>query len=190
MLSSLSPSPRAVLRLGAISLIVAGVLSLLVGAWALTSALGEPELAPSQGEDVAIPAAGTWGGSVTVYVDRPVEDGPGRLGCEVVEADGDIASGTRMEAFTFALADSVHVHGVTWHPLTEIDLASQPATLRCDGDLLSTAAVSAPSTFGGLSLLVAVAALGFAPVALVLGVVVLVLLRGSTRTPARRVWPS
>lgn len=190
MLTRLSPVQRAVLWVAGISLVVGGVLSLAVGTWALTSYLGEPELTVSQTEDVVLPAAGFLGGSVTVYLDEPPEESAGQLGCEVIDADGDVASGTRMDAFTFALADTVEVDGVTWHPLTEVDLVSQPATLSCPDALLSPAALSAPSTFGGTSLMVAGAALGFVPVALVMGVVVLVLLRGSTRTPAGRVWLS
>ncbi|WP_162802782.1 hypothetical protein [Ornithinimicrobium avium] len=173
----MTPTRRTVLRLGAVCMIVAGVLLLGVGAWAALSARDAPELTVSDGPEVVLPEAGVLGGSVTVYVDGPVEDGPSQLGCEVLRADGDVAQGTRMDAFTHALADPVTVEGATWHPLTEVDLFPAPATLSCPDELLSPAALSAPSTFGGDSLLVAGAALGFAPVGIVIGAVALLVLR-------------
>lgn len=162
---------RFVLLLAGISMVLVGVAALVVGAVALAAALDEPRLTPASGPTVTIPAGG---GSTTIYTAEPAGDGPYQLGCELLGADGKPEALTRMDSFTHALRDAVTVEETTWHPFTEIELRSSPATLTCPGDTLASAALSRPTTFGSLSGVIGAFALSSGLVSLVLGTLALV----------------
>lgn len=169
---------RFVLVLAGVSMVLAGLAGVAVGAVTLWSGSDEVRLDVSTGPEVTVPAAsGVLGGSVMVYTARPAGESPRMLGCELVEADGDVASGTRLGAFDHALDDPVTVDGTTWYPFTQIELGSDPATLRCPGDLLSSAGVSQQSTFGGMTTFIGAFALGSGLLSLVLGVGALLAVR-------------
>lgn len=169
-MSNLSSTMRSVLLLAGVSMLIGGVASILVGVMALSAGQQGPELTVVSGPSVDIPeASGLFGGTVTVYTSSRMDSGPTTLGCQLVEADGDIAQSTRMSSFTSVLGDQVSVDGVTWYPFTEVDLASSTATLDCPGSTLTSAATSTPSTFGGLSTGVGVFAFGTGLLLLVLG---------------------
>lgn len=159
-------------------MVIVGLAAMAVGAVTLAQGNDPVRLSVAQGPDVHVPAvSGLWGGSVTVYIRQPASDSPRMLGCELVEADGEQASGTRIGNFDFALGDPVTVDGTTWYPFTEIDLRSAPATLRCSGDVLTSAAVSEQSTFGRSSTFIGYFALGSGAIGLILGVVALIAAR-------------
>lgn len=80
-----------------------------------------------------------------------------------------MTSGTRIDSITAALTDPVTVDGTTWHPLAEIEMLPESATLRCPGDALASAALSHETTFGRSTTFIGLFALGFGLVALVLG---------------------
>lgn len=180
---------RFILLLAGVSMVVVGLASMAVGAVALAQGNDPVRLTVAQGSGVQVPAvSGLWGGSVTVYTREPVSDSPRMLGCELVEADGDQASGTRIGNFDFALGDPVTVDGTTWYPFTEIDLRSAPTTLRCSGGVLTSAAVSEQSTFGRSSSFIGYFALGSGAIGLILGVVALItarMVRPTRQHPAR-----
>lgn len=165
---------KFVLLLAGASMVIAGLGAMAVGGVTLAQDNDPVQLTVASGPEVAIPAAsGVLGGSVTVYTTARATDSPTMLGCELVEDDGELASGTRIGDFDFALGDPVTARGATWYPFTEIELESQPATLRCSGDILSSAAVSEQSTFGRSSTFIGGFALGSGLLALVLGIVAL-----------------
>lgn len=163
-----------VLLFGGISMVVGGLAAMAIGAVTLVSAPDEVRLEVSSGPELVIPEeSGFLGGSVMVYTASPAEDSPTFLGCELVEADGDVASATKLGGLDYALGEPVTVDGTTWHPFTEIDLMPRPATLRCPGDVLAPAAISQQSTFGGSTTLIGSFALGAGLFALVMGVLAL-----------------
>lgn len=180
-MTRLAPTIRSVLTFGAVCLLLGGLLAIVIGAVSLVSGRGEPQLRVSQGGEVAIPEAGLFGGSVMAYTGSPAGAGPRQLGCEVITEDGALASSLRMGAFDHALRDPITVDGTTWYPLTEVDLTSSPATLRCPGDVLSPAGVAEPSTFGGLTNLVSWTAFSFGLISISMGAIALVALRLTRR---------
>lgn len=156
-------------------MVVGGLASMIVGGLTLARGTDPVRLTVAEGTQVAVPASsGLLGGSVMVYTAEPATDSPRRLGCELIEDDGDVASGTRVGNFDFALGDPITVEGTTWHPFTQIELRSEPATLTCPGDTLTPAALSEQSTFGRSTTTVGLVALGAGVLGLVMGVVALI----------------
>ena len=173
-----SVTVRVVLLVAGVSMVVAGLAGIVVGGVALRSSVEPVRLTQVSGPEFTIPAAsGVFGGSVMVYTAEPAGASPRALDCRLVEDDGDVASGTRLGAFDHALADPVTVDGTTWHPFTQVELRSDPATLQCSGDTLTSAALSEQSTFGRLTTLVGVVALGAGLLGIVGGVAALVVAR-------------
>lgn len=162
------------LLIAGVSLLIGGVAAIVAGAAALSSGQQRPALSVVAGPSVDLPASSWRGGKVMVYTSRSMESGPRQSGCQLVEADGDIAQSTRMSSLDHALGEPVTVDGVDWHPFTEVELASSTATLECRGDTLTPAAVSTPSVFGGLSGGIGVFAVGTGLLLLALGAVALV----------------
>src|SRR5699024_8368289 len=114
---SFSSTLKFVLLLAGASLIVGGLASIVVGGVTLAQGTDPVRLTVAEGAQVVIPASsGVLGGSVMVYTAEPATDSPRTLGCELVEEDGDVASGTRIGNFDFALGDPVTVDGATWYP--------------------------------------------------------------------------
>lgn len=174
-MSTFSSRLRFVLFFGGLCMVLGGLVALGIGVGTLSSAGGEADLSVSEGSDVAIPSSrGIFGGSVMVYSSTPVEDAPQRMGCELVEADGDLAQITRMGNVDHLLADPVTVDGATWYPLTEVKTVSQPATLRCPSGQFSSLAVSEASTFGRMSSAVGFFAVASGVLALVVGALAVV----------------
>lgn len=170
-----SSTLKFVLLLAGASLVVAGLAAITVGGVTLVRDAQQVRLTEVSGPQVPIPASsGLFGGSVMVFTEAPSSDSPRESGCELVEADGDVASGTRIGAFDFALEDPVTVDGTTWYPFTQVELGPRPATLGCADGTLATAALSEQSTFGRMSTFIGVFALGSGVVALVMGVPALI----------------
>lgn len=166
---------RLVLLVAGVSLVIGGVASIVVGGVTLAQGNDPVRLTVTEGPEAAVPpASGLLGGSVMVYTAEPATDSPRRLGCELIEDDGDVASGTRVGNFDFALGDPITVEGTTWHPFTQIELRSEPATLTCPGDTLTPAALSEQSTFGRSTTTVGLVALGAGVLGLVMGVPALI----------------
>lgn len=166
---------KFVLLLSGVSLVVVGLAAMSVGVVTLAQSNDPVRPTAVQGPDVPIPeASGLLGGSVMVYTAEPSSDSPYMLECELVDADGAAESGTRIGNFDFALGDPVTVGGTTWYPFTEIELRSEPATLRCAGDTLASAALSQQSTFGRSSTVIGLVALGAGVLGLVMGIPALI----------------
>lgn len=165
---------KFVLVLSGVSMVVAGLAMLAAGAVFLVEGSQPVELTRVTGPEVPIPAQSTFlGGSVTVYTEAPTSKSPYMLGCDLVQADGELASGTAIGGLAYALGDPVTVDGTTWYPFTEIDVLPEPATLRCaEGDLASVA-LSQETTFGRTTTFIGVFGLGMGLVAVVLGALAL-----------------
>lgn len=161
---------KFVMLVAGVSLVLVGLAAVAVGAVLLTEGNDSVRLTVVEGPEVPIPEESTLlGGSVTVYTPERPTKSPSMLDCELIESDGEPASGTRVGNFTFALSDPVTVDGATWYPLTEIELRSESATLRCPGGDLSTVALSQESTFGRSTTLIGAVAVGAGLLGLVLG---------------------
>lgn len=159
-----------VMLLSGVSLVIGGLAMVAVGATFLMEGNKPVHLTVVTGPEIPIPAESTvLGGSVMVYIEAPAEESPFRLGCELVRADGELARSTRIDDFTFALGDPVTVDETTWYPFTEIEVLSEPATLRCPGVDLASVALSQESTFGRSTTFIGMIALGSGLFALVLG---------------------
>lgn len=155
---------------GGVCMVIAGLVMLVVGAVFLVEGNQPTRLTVVSGPELTIPAQSTvLGGSVMLYTEEPVEDPLFTRGCELVRADGKLTSGIRIDSIAAALMDPVTVDGTTWHPLAEIEVLAESATLRCPGDALASAALSHETTFGRSTTTIAVLALAFGLVALVLG---------------------
>lgn len=177
-----SSTLRSLLLIAGVSLLIGGAAALLVGALALSSGQQRPALSVVAGTSVELPASsGMFGGKVMVYTSGPMDSGPAELGCQLVEADGDIAQSTRMSFLDHALGDPVSVDGVAWYPFTEVELASSAATLECRGNTLARAATSTPSVFGGLTSGIGAFAVGTGVLMLALGAAALVARRLTRR---------
>ena len=167
-----------VLLVAGVSLVLVGLASTVAGGLFLKEGNSAVRLSAASGPDVPIPAKSTvLGGSVTVYTPERATDSPVMLGCELVEADGDVASGNRIGGFDFALGDPVTVDGATWYPFAQIEVLPEPSTLRCSEADLTTLALSQESTFGRSTLAFGAIALGFGLFAIVLGAAALVAAR-------------
>ena len=180
-MTRLSRTIRIVLAIGAVCMILGGAVAIIIAAATLVSGRQEPQLIVSQGNEVAIPEAGLFGGSVMVYTGSPAGGNPHQLGCDLIEEDGDRAQLTRMSSFDHALKDPIAFDGTTWYPFTEVDLQSSPATLQCPGEGLSTAGVSQPSLFGGAANLVTWSAFSSGLISICVGTLALIVLRRTTR---------
>ncbi|WP_338749373.1 hypothetical protein [Janibacter alittae] len=166
---------KLVLLVAGVSLVVGGVASIIVGGVTLAQGNDPVRLTVSEGPEVVIPSdTGLLGGSVMVYTAEPASDSPRTLGCELIEDDGDVASGTRVGDVDFALGDPVTVEGTTWYPFTQVELQSEPATLTCSGDTLAGAALSEQSVFGRSTALVGLVALGAGVLGLAMGIPALI----------------
>lgn len=166
---------KLVLLVAGASLVIGGVASIIVGGVTLAQGNDPVRLTVTEGPEVAVPSdSGLLGGSVMVYTPEPASDSPRMLGCELIEDDGDVASGTRIGNVDFALGDPITVEGTTWHPFAQIELRSEPATLTCSDDTLSPAALSEQSTFGRSTTLIGLVALGAGILGLVMGIPALI----------------
>lgn len=153
-----------------VSMVIAGLAMLVTGVVFLVEGNEPARLTVVSGPEITIPAQSTvLGGSVMLYTAEPVEDPLFTQGCELVRADGEVTSGTRIDSIAAALTGPVTVDRTTWHPLAEIEVLPEAATLRCPGDALTSAALSGETTFGRSTTAIGVFALAFGLVALVLG---------------------
>lgn len=169
-MSQFSSLLRVVMLVAGVSMVAVGVASVILGGVTLAETREPVELTVVEGSTVPIPENSSfWGGSVMVYTAAPAEESPNMLGCELVEADGDVASATRIGDFDRVLGEPVMVDGTTWYPFTEIEVRSEEATLSCSGDTLSSTAVSEQTTFGRSATFIGLIALGAGVAGLVLG---------------------
>lgn len=170
MTRSTSTLTFVVMLVAGMSLVLAGLAAVTVGGVLLEEGNDPVRLTVVSGPEVPIPAQSTLlGGSVTVYTPERPTDSPAMLGCELIEHDGERASGTRIGDFDFALGAPVTLDGTTWYPFTQIEVLPQPATLHCPGDDLASAALSRESTFGRSTTVIGVVALVSGLMGLVLG---------------------
>lgn len=160
---------RTVLLVGAVCIVLAGLASLVLGLTTLARSSGEVELTVTE-QPVAVPTAGLFGGSTMVYAGAQVDQGPRELGCELVDDRGTAQSQTRLDQLSHALGDPLTVDGVTWYPLTEVSLASRPATLSCPA-IPGQLAVADGGTFGGDSRMIGAFATGTGLLFFLLGAV-------------------
>lgn len=169
-MTPLTSTLKLVMLVAGVSLVLGGLAAVAVGGVLLAEGNDPVRVTVVSGPEVPIPAESTLlGGSVTGYTaERPTES-PAMLDCELIEHDGEQASGTRIGDFAFALSDPVTVDGTTWYPFAEIEVRSEPATLRCPGGDLSTVALSQESTFGPSTMLIGAVALGAGVLGLVMG---------------------
>lgn len=160
---------RSVLLAGAVCITIAGLVALVLGLATLARADEQPRLTIAD-QPVSVPPAGLFGGFLQVYTAAPVERSPRELGCALVDDRGREQPPTRLDQLGHVLGEPVTLDGVTWHPLTEVSLASRAATLSCPG-VSSRLAVADGGVFGSDSRTIGAFATGTGVLFVLVGVI-------------------
>lgn len=175
----ISSSQRSALRLGAVMILLAGLVSLAVAVFAGGGSAAPPTVV-ADATRIELPEPGFFGGSVLVYGDVPADADVSSkdLGCALVNERGREQSSAKLSEIAALTADPISIDGKTLQPLFRVKSYARGSRLECSTASSATPmAISGSQSFGGMGLLVRVLAGGFALVCFVFGGVAWVLLR-------------
>lgn len=173
---------RTFLRLGAVFILLAGLVSVVIAIRPPGSSRVEP-IAVRAGETVELPPAGLFGRSLALYGNVPQDTDirSAQLGCVMHTDDGGRTNPGYLSYLSINSSPAV-VDGRTLQPVMQISRYDTGWTLRCDGPLVSAGQpMYLLSGHQRTRVVVRVVALGMAVVFFVVGAVGLVLLRPRRR---------
>ena len=169
----ISHAQATALRFGAVMLILGAVVLAVVAITADTGPVESDDLTVADDPtSIPLPDPGLFGSHVVVYgAGETGSDGPGALGCRLVDRSGNEQSAAKMSELSVLSDPSVTVDGESLQPLFEVRSYPSGSVVACTAaDSVAPVAVSAGSTFGSSGLLVRAAAGGGAVVLLVVGI--------------------
>lgn len=169
----ISETQRKVMRAGALVVLLAAPILLVVAASTLPTLLQEDEITwVAEGEsEFELADPGLFGSSSTVYGSTTeVLLGPKDLGCRLLSEDGEERGGAQLSELAVVTKPPITVDGTELSPLFEVSYAKGDRVQCDDLQRVTPVGYTASSTFGSSTAMVLMASLTGVVTCLALGI--------------------